>query len=56
MSWFESELGKKSLGETVVVQSIMKIIAALPSDVKENSDSGVVDDDLFASGEKRKSD
>ncbi|KAL3757552.1 hypothetical protein ACHAWU_000511 [Discostella pseudostelligera] len=56
MSWFESEFGKKSLGETVVVQSIMKIIAALPSDVKENSDSGVVDDHLVASGEKRKSD
>ncbi|KAL7437174.1 hypothetical protein ACHAXH_004805 [Discostella pseudostelligera] len=56
MSWFESELGKKSLGETVIVQSIRKIIAALPSDVNQNSDSGVVEGDLAASGEKRKSD
>jgi len=31
--WFESELGKKSLDETVVVSTTKRIISALPSNV-----------------------
>ena len=36
--WFESEMGKKSLDETVVVSTTKRIIAALPSNVEQSED------------------
>lgn len=40
--WFEGELGKKSLEDTVVVRSTKRIIAALPSNVNADEASDVV--------------
>lgn len=52
--WFESELGKESLGETTVGKSMRQIIAVLPSDVSDPDSNQVKNDALVAASEKRK--
>lgn len=37
--WFESELGKKSLDDTVIARSTRRIIAALPSNLEQSSEN-----------------
>mmetsp|Transcript_5622 Transcript_5622/g.12192 ORF Transcript_5622/g.12192 Transcript_5622/m.12192 type:complete len:620 (-) Transcript_5622:107-1966(-) len=53
--WFESELGKKSLEDNVLVRSTARIIAALPSNVEDSSTNPVHADNVAAAeGDKSK--
>jgi len=39
--WFESELGKESLDDSILMKSASRLLAALPSNVKDSSTSPV---------------
>jgi hypothetical protein len=54
--WFESELGKESLGETAVARSTRWVIAALPSNVKDSAEPDKASDAPEVEGEKSKDD